>query len=185
MPFASGPLNRGFPAAMRILSRVEGATVPPPAGAVTQSAPKRILVVDDDPGVRESLLALLGGEGYQALPAAGGLQALALAACNPPDLVLLDLNLPGQNGWDTFELLTSKNPLLAVIVVTARPNQLFTACNAGVGALMEKPLDIPFLLRTIKTLLEEPAEERLARMAGRRAPFHYQPPERGGRVPKG
>lgn len=124
---------------------------------------KCILVVDDDPGVRDSLLAVLRSEGYLTLSAAGGPQALALAATKPPDLVLLDLNLPEQDGWDTFERLTSENPLLPVIVITGMPNQLFTACNAGVGALLEKPLDIPILLKTVKTLLAEPGEVRLGR----------------------
>jgi CheY-like chemotaxis protein len=141
----------------------------------TQAAPKRILVVDDDRGVRESLLAVLKEEGYRVLAAAGGVQALSLAASASPDLVLLDLNMPDQSGWDTFERLTNQNPLLPVIVITASPNQLLTACNAGVGALLEKPLDIPILLKTIKTLLAEPAEVRLARIAGHNAPFHYLP----------
>lgn len=142
-----------------------------------QSEPpvKRILVVDDDPGVRESLLVVLREEGFAALTAGSGLEALALAATTPPDLVLLDLNMPDQSGWDTFEGITSQSPLLPVIVITGRPNQLFTAANAGVGALLEKPLDILILLKMIKTLLAEPAEVRLARIAGHNAPFHYLP----------
>ncbi len=150
----------------------------PPAQQSADSVPttrKCILVVDDDPGVRESLLAVLREEGYRVLAAAGGATALALAVSASPDLVLLDLNMPDQSGWDTFERLSGEKPLLPVIVITARPNQLFTACNAGVGALLEKPLDIPILLKTIKTLLEEPADVRLARMAGHNAPFHYLP----------
>ena len=62
---------------------------------------------------------------------------------------------------------------MPVIIITARPNQLFTALGAGVGALLEKPLDIPTLLRTINWLLAESAETRLARLAGREAEFHY------------
>jgi len=56
--------------------------------------------------------------------------------------------MPVKNGWDTFEQLTREHPLIPVIIATARPNQLFTAINAGVGALLEKPMDIPMLLRT-------------------------------------
>jgi DNA-binding response OmpR family regulator len=85
------------------------------------------------------------------------------------------LNLPGKSGWDTFERLTAENPLLAVIIITARSNQLFTALGAGVGALLEKPLDFPKLLQTIRRLLAEPAEARLARMAGNPADFHHVP----------
>jgi hypothetical protein len=50
---------------------------------------------------------------------------------------------------------------------------LFTAVGAGAGALLEKPLDIPTLLRTLKRLLAEPVATRLARLAGRETDFHY------------
>jgi len=136
---------------------------------------KRILVVDDDPSVREMLSRVLEGEHYQATSAASGPEALSLVARTKFDLVLLDLNMPGQGGWDTFERLTTDNPLLPIIIITARPNQLFLALGSGVGALLEKPLDFPSLLRTISELLAEPAETRLARMAGKRAAFHYVP----------
>jgi hypothetical protein len=52
---------------------------------------------------------------------------------------------------------------------------LFPALASGVGALLEKPLDFPKLLHTMRDLLDEPAETRLARMAGRPADFHYLP----------
>ena len=139
----------------------------------------RILLVDDDPGVRRMLQRVLEEENYVVVPAASGAEGLELASATTPDVVLLDLNLPAQNGWDTFERLTSGNPLLAVIIITGRPNQLFPALASGAGALMEKPLDLPKLLRTIRELLAEPAEARQARMAGRRAEFHYLPPKSG------
>jgi CheY-like chemotaxis protein len=138
---------------------------------------KTILLVDDDPGVRRMLLRVLEEEDYVVVPAANGLEAVEMVINAAPDLVLLDLNLPVQNGWDTFERLTAENPWLPVIIITARPNQLFPALASGAGALMEKPLDLPKLLRTIRDLLAEPAETRLARIAGRRAEFHYLPPK--------
>jgi DNA-binding response OmpR family regulator len=136
---------------------------------------KHILLVDDDPGVRRSLTEVLITEGYSVFPAHDGQQALELAATTQVDLVLLDLNMPVKNGWDTFERLTTHNPLLPIIIITARPNQLFTALGAGVGALLEKPLDIPKLLQTLNSLLEESNEVRLERMAGHLAAFHYLP----------
>jgi CheY-like chemotaxis protein len=134
----------------------------------------RILVVDDDSSVRGMLARVLVGEGYMVSAAADGTSALEIAAATKIDLVLLDLNMPGQSGWDTFERLTAENPLLPVIIVTARANQLFTAMGSGVGALLEKPLHFPKLLETIQQLLAEPAESRLARMTGDRSEgFHY------------
>jgi DNA-binding response OmpR family regulator len=136
-------------------------------------ADHRILVVDDDSSVREMLVRVLTGEGYPVWAAADGIAALELAAARDFDLVLLDLNLPGKSGWTTFEALTARDPLLAVIIVTARSNQLFTALGAGVGALLEKPLDFTKLLETISQLIAEPAQLRRARLAGNRAEFHY------------
>ena len=138
---------------------------------------KRILLVDDDPAVRSALAQVLAEEGYAVLCGANGDEALR-AAENAIDLVLLDLNMPIRNGWDTFERLTAQNPLVPIIIITARPNQLFTALSAGVGALMEKPLDFPVLLETIRDLLEEPDSVRLARIAGRTTDFRYRPASR-------
>ena len=141
----------------------------------TNGPGKRILLVDDDPTVRDSLNDVLLSEGYWVIPAENGQQALDLANKSSVDLVLLDLNMPVKNGWDTFEQLSREHPLIPVIIATARPNQLFTALGAGVGALLEKPMDITTLLRTMKELLVETADQRLARLAGRRTEFHYQP----------
>ena len=136
---------------------------------------KRILLVDDDPTVRDSLKEVLVAEGYFVIPAENGQQALDLANQSPVDLVLLDLNMPVKNGWDTFERLTAEHPLIPIIIVTARPNQLFTAVSADAGALLEKPMDIPTLLRAMEKLLAETAEQRLARLAGKKTEFHYRP----------
>jgi DNA-binding response OmpR family regulator len=138
-------------------------------------AQNRILVVDDDPSVRAMLTRVLADEGYSVWAAANGTSALEIAAVAKVNLVLLDLNLPAESGWDIFERLTAENPLLVVIIITARSNQLFTALGAGVGALLEKPLDFPKLLQTVSVLLAEPPESRLARLAGKPAEFHYRP----------
>ena len=135
----------------------------------------RILVVDDDASVREMLTRVLVGEEYLVLAAASGPDALKVAAATPIDLVLLDLNMPGQSGWDTFERLIAGAPLVPIIIITARSNQLFAALASGAGALLEKPLDFPKLLQTISNLLAEPAQSRLARISGKSAEFHYLP----------
>ncbi len=145
---------------------------------------KRILLVDDDSTVRDSLKDVLGSEGYFVIPAGNGERALDLARRYRVDLALLDVNLPVKNGWDTFAQLSHELPLIPVIIVTARPNQLFTALSSGVGALLEKPIDIPTLLRTMAKLLAETAEQRRARQAGRNADFHYQPATPGHALPR-
>ena len=134
-----------------------------------------VLLADDDPAVRASLRQVLEQEGYSVLLATNGDEAIAVAARAPVDLVLLDLNMPKKNGWDAFERLTNNNPLLPIVVITARPNQLFTALAAGVEALLEKPLDIPELLVAIDEALHESPEARLARRAGKKTEFRYSP----------
>ena len=146
---------------------------------------KCILLADDDLGARESLAAVLRRNGYLILPARDGQEALAFVGKRKVDLVLLDLNMPGKIGWDTFKRIATENPLLPVIIITARRNQLFTALAAGVGALLEKPLDIPALLKAITALLGESAETRLARVAGQRAAFVYQPAQERQSPPAG
>lgn len=136
---------------------------------------KRILLVEDDPTVRGSLKDMLVGEGYFVIPAENGQQALDLTGRLPFDLVLLDLNMPVKDGWDTFGQLTADYPFIPIIITTGRPSQLFTAIGAGAGALLEKPIDIPTLLQTMEKLLAEPAEKRLARLAGVKTDFYYQP----------
>jgi CheY-like chemotaxis protein len=137
---------------------------------------RRILLADDDLAVLHSIARVLSAEGYVPLLARNGKEALDIAASKPVDLVMLDLNMPVRDGWQTFENLVRDYPLLPIIIITARPNQLFPALAAGVGALMEKPLDFPKLLQTIRDLLQEPVEARLARVAGKLSSFRYFPP---------
>ena len=120
---------------------------------------KKILLVDDDPAIRQILLRLLSEEGYFVVTAANEAEAFEFASVMVFDLVLLDLNTPARNGWEVFEQLYAENPLLAIILITARPNQFYPALTSGVGALMEKPLDFTKLFLTIHSLLEAPAEK--------------------------
>jgi DNA-binding NtrC family response regulator len=90
-------------------------------------------------------------------------------------LILLDLGLPNKSGWDTFEGFTSQNPTLPIIIITGQARQAKMAMAAGVGALMEKPLDAAQLLQTIQELLNEPEEARLRRMCGYSRELLYIP----------
>jgi CheY-like chemotaxis protein len=149
----------------------------PATGKFFLSMKENILLVDDDPAVRRMLFRVLEAEDYRVVRAANGVEAVELAARESPDLTLLDLNLPSKDGWQTFERLTNEHPTMPVIIITARPNQLFPALASGVGALMEKPLDLPKMLRTIRDLLDEPAHVRSDRAAGHLSQFHYLPPK--------
>jgi DNA-binding NtrC family response regulator len=140
-------------------------------------AKRRILLVDDDPSIRQILSKLLSEEDYLVLTASNGVEAQELIKVAKFDLVLLDLCMPAENGWETFAKLLTNNPLLPVILITAYPSQLFSALAAGTGALLEKPLDFTKLSDTIRNVLQEPQEVRLARVSGQPTQFRFTPPK--------
>ena len=137
-----------------------------------------VLVVDDDGPIRESLRKVLQAEGYEVVLAADGQQGLEQFDSKHIDLLLLDLSQPAKSGWDLFDRFSSTDPLLPIVIITGRHNQYKLAAGAGVGALMEKPLDVPSLLQIIAALLAEPAEARLTRQVGRGSDVRYAPPRR-------
>jgi CheY-like chemotaxis protein len=130
-------------------------------------AVKRILVADDDTVVRTALAAVLESEGYDVDVAADGHQAVLHATAQPPDLVLLDLNMPNVDGWTALTKLDHVCPLLPVIIITARPHQYPEAVRLGVDAFMEKPLDFPVLLRAIRKFTHEPEKRHAERITDR------------------
>ena|ERR1044071_519276 len=138
---------------------------------------KRILLVDDERSIRDSLNKILGAEHYQVLLAGDGLEAIEKHGAERIDLLILDLNIPVQDGRDALEWLVETNPLVPIVIITGRPNQRALAESAGASALMEKPLDIPLLLRTICQLLNEPTESRTLRARNRAPGLRYVPRE--------
>jgi CheY-like chemotaxis protein len=134
---------------------------------------KRILVVDDESSIREALSKVLHAEDYEVVSAENGQEAIEKFGQEKIDLLLLDLGLPVKDGWETLEWLAGVNPLLPIIIITGRHAQRELAERAGADALMEKPLDVPRLLQTIRELVAEPME-RLAERASQRTPgFRY------------
>jgi two-component system cell cycle sensor histidine kinase/response regulator CckA len=126
----------------------------------------KVLLVDDDRSVLDALGTVIESEGFDLVRAADGHAAVEKFRQQAIDIVLLDLNMPVKGGWDTFERLTTINPLLPIIIITARSDAYPVAVAAGVAALMQKPLDIPLLLKAMREVLAEPATKRLSRIAG-------------------
>ena len=126
--------------------------------------PKRVLIAEDDSVVRGSLAAVLESEGYVVDEARNGVEAVTHAIEHLPDLVLLDLNMPHWDGWTAFSQLDRATPLLPIVVITARPNQYEKAVRLGVDAFMEKPLNIPVLVRAIKRLIGEDEKRHVRRI---------------------
>src|SRR2546421_5856587 len=104
---------------------------------------KRVLVADDDPSVRGSLKKVLEDSGYEVLLAGDGEEAVQRLTQEKVDLLLLDLEMPKLDGWDVFEGIRSRCPLLPVIMITGLATQLETRLIPGIDALFEKPIEVP------------------------------------------
>lgn len=123
-----------------------------------QPAPDRaaatILVCDDDPSLRELVRAVLG-PAYRFAEAADGLEALALARELRPDLVVLDVMLPGLSGIEVLEALRLDEELrsIPVVVITAWSHAELDAQVAGADRFVSKPFDPDQLSRAVEELL--------------------------------
>ena len=115
---------------------------------------KHILIVDDDPLVRRSLAFNLEQAGYKASNAEKAEDALAMARVDRPDLVLLDIGLPGMDGLDALHQFKEQLNL-PVIFLTARRRELDEALGLELGAddYITKPFDLNVLLARIKNVL--------------------------------
>jgi FixJ family two-component response regulator len=72
--------------------------------------------------------------------------------------------MPGQNGWNVFGVINSQNPLLPVVIISGLINQANADLMPGVSAFLEKPIEVPVLLKTIQELLEESVQARLRKI---------------------
>lgn len=115
----------------------------------------RILLVDDEPVFCKLLGEFLEGQGYKVTLAFNGDEALKAYAARRPDLVLLDVNMPGKNGLDTFRELKTLDPLVNVIMVTAVLDSGLCAKLTAEGArdYITKPVNFRRLELAVKTRL--------------------------------
>jgi CheY-like chemotaxis protein len=111
----------------------------------------RILVVDDEPMVRQSLGQFLGDEGYTVEEAADGADALARVGEHRPDVILLDLMMPGMNGRQFLRALRSdpRYAELPVVVMTAVRGLTVQPAVLGASEVVEKPFDVDDLLNKV------------------------------------
>jgi CheY-like chemotaxis protein len=111
-----------------------------------------VLVVDDDPDIRETMLFVLENAGYQVTTAANGAEALALLRAQAsPCLILLDLMMPVMNGWQ-FLLEQTRDPRLAdipVVVISGAGAQVLRV--NGVAGALQKPVELDEVLSTVRT----------------------------------
>ena len=116
---------------------------------------KRVLVIDDDPGVTAVLRRGLTCDGYRVDTAGTGPQGLAMISEASPDLVILDLMLPGLDGMAVLERLRSADAELPVLLLTARdrPVDQVRGLEQGADDYMVKPFRLEVLAARVKALL--------------------------------
>jgi CheY-like chemotaxis protein len=113
--------------------------------------PPYILVVDDDRPMRQLIRAALEDEGLTVETAADGRQALQRAARRPPTLVVLDISLPGETGYEVAtRLRAAHNPMLPILVITADGQPAEKARRAGAYDYLTKPFDLDALLAAVQ-----------------------------------
>jgi two-component system, OmpR family, response regulator ResD len=107
-----------------------------------------VLVVDDDPLVRDLLAAVLGDDAFDVRFAVDGKAALAAAAERAPDLVVLDVMMPGMDGYEVCRRLRETYPEMRILMLTARATDDAeeAAMAAGADAFLTKPFS-PLALR--------------------------------------
>jgi DNA-binding NtrC family response regulator len=116
----------------------------------------RVLVVDDEEIIRQSLSFILQKEGYEVEEAANGLEAFGKVEENPPDLVITDIEMPGMKGVELLEKVSQVSPQTFVIIITAY-GSIETAIQAlrkGAYDYILKPIDFDELVLRVRRLLE-------------------------------
>jgi two-component system response regulator (stage 0 sporulation protein F) len=125
--------------------------VPPPA---------RILVIDDNLAVIDILATCLGEEGHTISSALTSDEGLKLVILSRPDLVLLDVALPGMNGIEVLKRIRAISPAIGVIMVTGNtdPQLAREAIELGALAYVDKPFDLTHLRRVVVMALQPETE---------------------------
>ena len=130
----------------------------------------QILVADDEAAIREVLIEFLSDHGYAATGAENGREALQRVKTIRPQIILLDIAMPGMNGIETLKRLRQEFPSAAVIMISghADNDMALQALDLGAYDFIQKPLDFRYLERTLLAkivTLEPEAGEPAAREA--------------------
>jgi DNA-binding NtrC family response regulator len=117
---------------------------------------KKILIVDDEESVRYSFKKIYREPGFEIMEAANGLEALSVIKKNVPDLVLMDIEMPGLNGLEAIQRIKAMQPQIPVIIITAfgTSERVIGAMKYGAYEYLEKPFDVARLKEVIAEAME-------------------------------
>jgi signal transduction histidine kinase len=123
---------------------------PAPKGGPPRLSAKRILLLDDEPMVRETAARLLESAGHVVLTAESGSEGLRRLAEEPVDIVLTDLGMPGMTGWEVARAVRARDPRLPIVLLTGWGEQsLDPADRRLVDGILGKPFQLEGLLRAV------------------------------------
>ena len=118
---------------------------------------RRVLIVDDERKNRQLIEVMLGEEGYQLSTASCGEDALAMIAAQPPDLILLDVMMPGMDGYQVAARVKSDDATqhIPVVILTALGDRNSRAHGLGAGAVeyLTKPINRAELCACVRSLI--------------------------------
>jgi DNA-binding response OmpR family regulator len=121
--------------------------------ATSRGRRRCVLVVEDDPHQRSLVSTVLMRDGYDVVSAEDGYQALKLLAVQPPDVIVLDLLMPGFDGWDVLAELRSKGMDTPIVVMTAVSGEAHArARTLGAATVLQKPLNLDELVSVVRLL---------------------------------
>lgn len=135
---------------------------------------KKILIIEDEPNIRELVLYNLKANGYEGLAAEDGYMGVTIVHKQRPDLILLDIMLPGKNGYDICRELREEGNETPIIMLTAKTEEIDKVLGLELGAddYISKPFGIRELMARIRAVLrrydntheEVPPEEHILRI---------------------
>ncbi len=120
------------------------------------AAVARVLIVDDDDGIRRSLARVIRNVGYDVDTAEDGLAAVESAKSFRPDLLVIDLRMPGIDGVEAYRRIRVDDPEVAAIFMTAYSSANLVEDAFGLGAhqVLSKPIDIDRLVASIDQITQ-------------------------------
>jgi CheY-like chemotaxis protein len=119
---------------------------------------KAVLVVENDPDMRELVQVMLDERGYRVLTAAEGQEALAKVQEEMPGVILLDMKMPGMNGWEFAQVFRAQHGHAApIVVLTAAQDASLRAQEIGAEGYLDKPFDMDDLIGTVRRYIGQAA----------------------------
>ena len=116
---------------------------------------KKILIIEDEPNIRELILYNLKTNGYDGIAAEDGIMGITMVHREKPDLILLDLMLPGKSGYDICKELREEGNNIPIIMITAKTEETdkVTGLESGADDYISKPFGIREMMARIKAVL--------------------------------